>query len=71
MDCNDMLHVFLFCVEKVMQATFSCTFNLFKSCMFQSLDDAGCSVGFRHPLNSIFKREGDLDYFNKFMQLLT
>ena len=35
--------------------------------MFQSSNETGCSVGIRHPMNSIFKQEKDLNYFDKFM----
>ena len=48
-----------------MQSTFTCTINLLKPCMFQNSKDIGCS------LNSIFKPDKDLNYFDQFMQLLT
>ena len=44
---------------------------LLKPCMFQSLNETWCSVGFRHPMNRIFKPEEDLNYFDKFMPTLT
>ena len=40
-------------------------------CMFKNSNDTGCSVGLRHPMNSIFKPEEDLNYFDKFMPFLT
>ena len=54
-----------------MQPTLSGTINLLELGMFQSSNDTGCSVELRHPMNSIFKPEEDLNYFDKFMLLLT
>ena len=54
-----------------MQSTFTYTINLLKPCMFQSSKDTGCSLGLRHLMNSIFKPDKDLNYFDTFMQLLT
>ena len=66
-----MACAFLFCVKIFMQSTFKCTMNLLKPCKFQSLHDTECSVGLRHPMNIVFKPEEDLNYFDKFMPLLT
>ena len=46
--------------------------NRLKSYLFQGSNDTGwCSVGPRYPIKSIFEPEEDLNYFNKFMPLLT
>ena len=50
---------------------FTCTINLLKSFNSQSSNDTGCSVGLRHLMDSILKPEEDLNYFYKFMPLLT
>ena len=60
----------LFLVKIFMHSTFTCTMNQLKPCIFQSSTDVGCSVELRHPMNSIFKPEEDLNYFDQFMPLL-
>ena len=66
-----MACVFLFYVKIFMQSTFIYTINLLKPYMFLSSNDIGCSVGLRHPIKSILEPEGNLNYFDKFMVLLT
>ena len=66
-----MTCVFLFYVKIFMPSTFTFTINLLKPCMFQSSNDTELSFGLRNPMNSIFKPEDDLNYFDKFMPLVT
>ena len=61
---------FLFYVKIFMQSTFTCTINLLKPCMFHSSNDPGRLVGFRYPMNAVFKPEEALNIFDKFMSLL-
>ena len=60
---------FFFYVKILMQSTFICTINLLNPYLFQSSNDTGCLVGFRHPMKSIFEPDKDLNYFDKFMSL--
>ena len=54
-----------------MQSIFIYTINLLKPYLFQSSNDTGCSVGLKHSMKSIFEPGKDLNYYDKFMPLLT
>ena len=60
-----------FYVKIFMHSTFIYNINLLKPNLLQGTNDTWCSIGLRHPMRSILEHEEELNYFDKFLPLLT